>query len=286
MDECFALHPPGWVKDDWLPNVNSTNLFRDYIKNAPRIVPQGSPTYQGLYLMNYDGEHLAAKFARSSLNDTHQAMRTALQKWKALSEERGDSVRPVPGDKLSLSLGKPPERGGAKLEVCIRDYPRNDGKKIQGEWWYPQAYNFNWLDLTAADMRHFVTSSRQPVTIPSALFQKLTLKSLKDNARGQMSDWKPEELREGSLTTQLVRTDGSRRHFEFAGHADFGNSKATYKCKLLGRATFDTSSGEFTDFKLCSSGIRTGKGGANGRQHDTYPAPLGVCYQLHRSTAN
>ena len=270
------------MKDAWLPNVNSTILFRKYIKEAPQIVPKDSSTYQGLYLMNYDGEHLAAKFARTSLDATRESMQTALAKWKQLSRERGDAAQPVPTNPLQLTLGNKPERGRAKLEVCIRDYPRNDGKKIRGEWWYPQAYNLNWLDLTAEDMRHFITNSREPVAVPVAFFEKLTLKTLKDNARGQAADWKSEERLAGELTTRLIRSAGSNQHFELSGNADFKSDKATYKCELVGRATFDTSTREFTEFKLCSSGIRTGRGGANGRQFDLAPAPLGVAYQLHR----
>ena len=130
VDECFALHPPEWVKDEWLPNPGSTNLFRKYIKQAPQIVPDNSPTYQGLYLMNYDGKHLAARFARASSEETLEAMQSALAKWRQLSSQRGDAVAAVPATQLATSLGRPVESGGVKLQIFIRDYPRNDGKTV------------------------------------------------------------------------------------------------------------------------------------------------------------
>ena len=230
--------------------------------------------------MNHDGKHLEASFARVSLDKTKSLMRSAISKWKHLSTERGDDVKDVPTARLDNTLGKPAEPGGAKLRVTIRDLPRDDGKLQSGEWWYPQAINFNWVDLTREEMSEFLTTSRDGKSISPKTFEKLFLKTLKDNARGQMDDWKKQEFRDGQLISKLVRNEGDEYDFEIIGSAEFRSDKASYKGQLLGRATFDRAKHEFTSFELCGSGTRSGKGGASGRNFDPDGTPLGHLYRL------
>ena len=230
--------------------------------------------------MNHDGKHFEANFGRASLSKTKTLMESALRKWRRASRERGDKVQAVPRDKLDLTLGKDIEKGGAKLQVTIRDLPRNDGKEIGGERWYPRAVNFNWIDMTQAQMSEFITTSRRPREVSPATFETLFLKTLKDNARGQMKDWEKEDLKSGKLTTQLVRREGNFRHFAINGQASFQSSNASYDGQLLGRAIYNTRQKQFTSFELCASGRRSGRSGASGRHAEPDGTPLGHLYRM------
>ena len=280
IEETFFLYPPDWLKNP--PNPAATRLFKTYARNAPRgVLPQNSSTYQGLYAMLADGTYLSGKFARQSNVVARDALEQGLANFKKIAAERGYRPKPVPTDKLELYGGGPLRKGGIKLEVAYRDFPRGDQVR-PGDWYFKNPYNLGWYDLTPAEAKHFVTDSKQPESLPDAVFQKLACKVLKDAVRGQMRDWKPGDIKQGALFTQLVGQKGSVKTFALKGKVDFAHGDVTYAPKLYGTASYDTGRGEFTDFRLVAAGQRTGKAGANGRTNDLGPAPMGVGLKLYQ----
>jgi hypothetical protein len=64
---------------------------------------------------------------------------------------------------------------------------------------------------------------------------------------------------------------------------DLSEKGRSYKAQLLGRAVYDERTQAFVEFELVSVGQRSGKGGANGRENDLGPAPMGVAFKLYQS---
>ena len=263
------------------PDPAATKLFKTYARNAPGgVLPQNSSTYQGLYTMLADGTYLSGRFARQSNGVAREALTSGLANYKRIASQRGYKPEPVPTDKLELYGGDPLRRGGLKLEVAYRDFPRGDQKR-PGDWYFENPYNLGWHDLTPAEAKSFITTSRKPQALPDPVFQKFACKTLKDAVRGQMRDWKPNEIKQGALFTQLVGEKGSVKTFKLTGKVDFALGDLTFAPTLHGTASYDTGRGEFTDFRLVAAGQRTGKAGANGRATDLGPAPMGVGFKLY-----
>ena len=197
--------------------------------------------------MTADGAYLSGKFARQTNGVARDTLTRGLAKWKTVAADRGYDPKPVPTDSLALYGGEPLQKGGLKLEVAYRDFPRGEEER-PGDWRFNNPYNLGWYDLTPSEAKHFVTSSRDQQALPDSVFRKLACKALKDAVRGQMRDWKPNELKKGALYTQLVSTKGAVKTFRLSGEVDFALGDLTFKPKLHGTASYDSSKGEFTDF--------------------------------------
>ena len=168
-----------------------------------------------------------------------------------------------------------------KLEAAIRDLPRGEVMRPGRNEFERCSHNAKWIDLTAQQVAAFVTDSDTKRLIPRAAWQPL-MGALKDCARGQCGDWKPQHVRSGELFTQLIEREGDRVTLRITGNMHFDDGPRSYAPKLFGRAIFDEEGREFVSFQLVAAGQRTGRAGANGRQHDLGPAPLGVAFELHR----
>ena len=273
IEECFFLHPPDWLTNP--PRPASTRLFKTYVGNSPALWPPGSSTHHGIYCMGADGAHLSGHFGLANLATAQRTIEGAWTEWRG----SGAAMKPVPTNSLALYAGEEPKPGSLKLQVAYRDLPRGDVRRPDSAR-FQNPYNLGWLDLSAEEARHFITTSKQPVAIPDALFRKLATATLKDAVRGQMSAWKPPAFKEGSLTTQLVSTKDKRSTFRLSGSAKLAEGSRSYSPKLHGFAIFDHAEGAFERFELIAAGQRAGKGGANGRETDLGPAPMGVAFKL------
>ena len=72
------------------------------------------------------------------------------------------------------------------------------------------------------------------------------------------------------------------KYYELSGEAKMAAGERTFSPKLHGTASFNTASGEFTDFRLIAAGQRSGKGGANGRATDLGPAPMAIALTMYK----
>jgi len=280
IEETFFLYPPDWMKNP--PNPAATKLFQTYVAKSPEgTFPRQTSTYQGLYCMAVGGTYLSGKFARQSREVARQTLSSGLARWKELAGERGYQSRSVPTNKLALYGGEEIRNGGLKVEVAYRDLPRG---KVQrpGNAQFPNPYNLGWFDFKPGEAKTFVTNRREKTAIPDRVFRNLARTRLKDAVRGQMADWKDSDLKEGQLFTRLVSTEGGVQTYELSGSASLGEDGLWFRPEFTGMLSFDTSSGEFTGFKLVAAGQRAGKGGANGRETDLGPAPMAIALTLYR----
>lgn len=280
IEETFFLFPPDWLKDP--PNPASTRLFKAYVADAPdALIPAKTSTYQGLYCMTADGGYLSGKFARQSREQAEQVLTEALGKWREEVRRSGARPKPVPDNRLPMFGGAELRPGGLKLEVAYRDLPRGEVRR-PGNAQFPNPYNLGWLDLDPREAATLVTGSAERLEVPDAVFHKLALTSLKDAVRGQMQDWKREDLKSGSLWVRKVAAEGAEDAYEAGGEAVLRRGDLSFAPQFHGRFRVDRSTGEFTAFQLIAAGQRTGKGPANGRATDLGPAPLGIAFTLYR----
>lgn len=281
IEETFFLYPPDWLKDP--PNPASTRLFKTYAGNAPRGTwPARTTTHQGLYCMTADGDYLSGRFANPSREIARDTLASGMARWKEIASAANLTSRPVPTDKLDLYGGELLQKGGLKLEVAYRDFPRGEIER-PGNSRQPNPYNLGWFDFTAQEAAAFLGSKGEKTALPDSLFKEFARRTLKDAVRGQMSDWKAGEMSEGRLFTELTGQRGSEKMYRLTGSAKFSAGERSYAPLLYGELRYDTARGEFTDFRLVASGQRTGKGGANGREADPGPAPLGIAFRLYQS---
>ena len=274
-EECFFLYPPAWLKHP--PKPESTRIFKAYVANAPRMWAPNTTTHQGIYCMAPDGGYLSGTPGLSVNAPARKLIADAWTKWRA----KGISMKPVPTDPIPLYGGKDPELGSVKLQVAYRDLPRGDVRRPSSAK-FQNPYNLGWFDLTAKEAASLVTTSKEPVAIDRDLFVRLATHTLKDAVRGQCRNFKPEDFKAGSMTTQLVSDSGGKQTFRLQGNADLGDAQRTYKPSLRGFAIYDQASKSFTQLELVAVGQRTGKSGANGRETDLGPAPMGVSFRLFK----
>ena len=107
-------------------------------------------------------------------------------------------------------------------------------------------------------------------------------KALKDAVRGQCSDWKPVDLREGRLDTECVRREADRVTVRLTGVVRLEGSGRAYSAALHGRAVYDTRARRFVAFELVAAGQRSGRDQFNFRTDDPGPAPMGVAFTPHQ----
>lgn len=231
--------------------------------------------------MTADGEHLSGSFARTSNAQARELVTTAWKSFERLARHRGWTPKPIPSNRFELTLGKPTQRGGIKLEIASRDLPRGNDRRPGNADWERAAYNLNWIDFSPDEARAFLTDSRDRVRIPQATLTRFAQDTLKDNVRGQCG-WQKGSFRDGQLFTQLIQEAGTTRTMRLTGYAIISGEGRVVGAELHGQADFDTRSGEFTRFDLVAAGQRQGAAGANGRSQDPGPAPIGFAYSLYR----
>jgi len=276
IEETFFLYPPDWMKNP--PNPESTRLFKTYAANAPdNTWPAKTSTHQGLYCMMPDGDFLSGKFANPSNKIARGILTAGLDNWK----KNAANPKPVPTNRLDLYGGEPLQKGGIKLEVVYRDFPRGDVER-PGTARFPNPYNLGWFDFSPKNAQFFLAEPDSKKELPKALFSKFACETLKDSVRGQMNGWKPGEMKEGDLISEFVSENGTEKTYRLTGFAKFMSGDRSYEPTLHGVVKFDTQSGEFTEFQLIAAGQRTGRGPANGRETDLGPAPMGVGFELYK----
>ena len=280
IEETFFLYPPAWLNNP--PKPKSTALFKTYAAKAPSNTwPANTSTHQGLYCMTAEGDYLSGKFARQSNEVARTTLTGGLSQLHRVARERGYRPQPIPTDRLDLYGGDPLQKGGLKLEVTYRDFPRGHVQR-PGEARFPNPYNMGWHDFSPEDALHFLGKGSEKTPLPEALVANLARHTFKDAVRGQMADWKEQDIRLAELYTESLSKDGSLENYRLSGSIGMANERASYEAKLFGLFTYDHERGEFTNFRLIASGQRGGRGNANGRETDLGPAPMGIALELYR----
>jgi hypothetical protein len=280
IEETFFLNPPPSVGQ--VPDPAATRLFRTYVGKAPYdLFPLKTTTYQGLYCLTDDGGYLSGKFARQSREEAREVLETGLKNWRQEIAGVNGEVKEVPKNRLAMYGGAELRKGGLKLEVAYRDLPRGDTRR-PGNAQFPNPYNMGWFDLSPREASTLATGEEGWKAIPSDLFRRLALTTLKDAVRGQMQDWRKEDLQSGELRVALVGRSGDEERYEIKGEAMLKRGPLSFSPTFHGRFSFDRARGEFTAFQMVAFGQRTGRGPANGRATDLGPAPMGIALTLYR----
>jgi len=280
IEETFFLFPPPSVAR--VPDPVATRLFRSYVEKAPSdLFPQNTSTYQGLYCLTADGGYLSGKFARQSREEARKVLRGGLKSWRAGIAARKGEVKEVPKNRLAMYGGAELRQGGLKLEVAYRDLPRGEIRR-PGNAQFPNPYNMGWFDLGPREAAALATGEKAGEAIPPDLFRRLALTTLKDAVRGQMQDWRKEDLQSGELRVSLVGRSGDEERYEIDGEALLKRGSRSFAPAFHGHFSFDRAKGEFLAFEMVAAGQRTGRGPANGRATDLGPAPMGIALTLYR----
>ena len=231
--------------------------------------------------MGADGTYLSGEFARQSNKVARRTLTNGLGQWQKIAKDGDFEPKPVPTNRLAIYGGEELREGGLKLEVAYRDLPRG---KVQrpGNAQFPNPYNLGWFDLKPAEAKTIATNSSKKTAIPDRVFRKLANTRLKDAVRGQMSDWKEGDLKEGQLYSQLISRKGGIQTYQLSGSATMKSGGLWFEPQFHGTAVYDTSTGQFAEFRLIAAGQRAGKGAANGRATDLGPAPMAIAFTLYK----
>lgn len=279
------LGPPPWLKTNWLePNDRAgLELFKTCRRNAPPgVIPANGSTVQGVYCITAEGDFLSGYFAWAFRDRAKGIIEQGWDRFEQLARRRNWDPQPVPTNRLDNTLGRPVARGGMKLEVAVRDLPRESIQHPGRDVFQRSAHNLNWVDFTPAQTTAFVTESKEPQRVPVAAWQHMALQKLKDSVRGQCPDWKEPALHRADLFTQLVDRDRAQLTLRITGEVSLREGSRSFDCRIYGRAVYDSSIREFSQFLLVSVGQRSGRAQFNSRQDDMGPAPMGVALRLHR----
>jgi hypothetical protein len=141
------------------------------------------------------------------------------------------------------------------------------------------AWNQTWLDFTAEEVRGLLPSGGTKGSVPDALARRIYRKSLIDNVRGQTDEWRDNEIKRATLTTETVGSKNGqltvRLHGEFEAEDDTHSMKAT----LHGRAVFDTGANRFVLIELAAVGTRRG-GTQFNKRDDEAQTPIGFAFMI------
>ncbi len=264
-------------------------FFKRFGEQVPKPEWNHPGTKQGIYFMGPDAEYLEAKFASSHAADILARMKRALAKWETLRQEKSYSNSPVP----QVSTGPPISVIGNKpmiLQVNLRDLPRSEidrsGARFEdvgrmNEPWFEfgkWAWNQNWIGLD--DPRAFVTTSTTAVPVSPAIVRRIAMEVLVDNVRGQAPTWRPEHIKDATLTMRRFAVAGSKSTMEYMGAARMEAGAQSYACTIYGQGVWNESTEKFDSFDLVAIGERRGAWQYNSRENDRGPAPMGVALSV------
>lgn len=263
-----------------MPDPASTRLFETFLENCPEDVYTGNEdTRQGTYAMTPEGDFLGAHFARSSKPQTKAMLEGALERWEEHAKKNRLKPRPVPGRRTPWTWGED-DRGSQRVLVELRDLPRGDDRRPGANEIQREAWNRNWLELSARDLKALVPDGRSPERVSPELFDRIARTMLKDNVRGQLPDWKPGSLRSGELLCRRLGTNKGRYEVRFEGSFELDDDERRFAGEVFGEGEFDPRRGHFTALCLVAVGQRSGAGRYNSREDDPGPEPMGVVFSV------
>lgn len=290
-EEVHFIYPEGAGNLERLQGNPAHEFFKRYGEAMPKDDWNDPGTKQGIYMIGPDAEYLEGGHAISgNFEEVRRRLRTALERWKALSREKKYANERVPRvDNITV-----PDMVGQPLvfRVFLRDLPRGErdrsGRRftkadLRGIWpdFVQWAWNVNWIALD--DPQHLVTDREEPVAVESAAFRKLCREALVDNVRGQNPHWRDEHVKLAELTMRRLKTQKGRWLIEYRGRAEMDSGSQKYAPELYGLGVWDPKEKAFEKLELVSIGDREGAGVFNQRRQDPGPAPMGVALVLFRA---
>jgi len=283
-EEVDILFPRNEWLINHLKNDPAVRLFRDiYGKQAPRQNwdPNPSKTKQGVYAMMPDGTYLSGRFVGTRKDQVLALMTEALVKWENIVKERRLTTKPVPQDEALSGWKKQKQTElGLHIQVHFRDLPRKGTKTTGHRQTVGQHFNTTWIEFTKSEAQTLVPRSTSWQDVPDTVRNKLFTKGLKDIVYGQSPDWKPSDVRAGSLKVRRGKSTPSGTIIELTGAFDLKDGSRQYQGKLLGKLLWSEKDKKITRMEAIAIGPRTGGTTFNFRKGDEAPAPLGVSFYV------
>jgi hypothetical protein len=250
-------------------------------------------TRQGIYVCSPSGQ-LLCSVNTLDVDAVCQTLQAGLKAWDELP---ADARRLSPDFQVRHDPRWEDQlpRGGLILESTNRDlaHPPAPSAEPVNRWnldhvWFSPAEMRQWLptDLTVGSL--------QP--LPEKLLERLVRFHLVDNVRGQTLPFARPDLAGSEILVQVADRTGSTVHLRIRGSttaasgSDWDMSGSDWKpepdhprgiaTQVLGRATYDTTASQFTQFELIALGYRWGFSENNGRRHQAEPSPVGYYFTL------
>ncbi len=225
----------------------------------------------------------------------------ALARWEELPP--GERFLPEPETRKGnqvLRLEQLFPEDGLALRVVSRDVDR----EVLSEDWRGTSWNLDFAWFRKPEAQGFVPPALEPGQrhrVPGDLVRRLAQFHFVDNVRGQTPGYRPRDVEEAAVTSEVIEvTDGivslrfegrartrQRGNWPIAGYADMNRPSEQERgvdLRILGRAQWNPASGRFESFEWVCVGTRTGATQYNGRADDPGPAPIGFVLQLAGSS--
>ena len=246
---------------------------------------------QGLYVITPSGKLLAGCNDVLGPAAVAREMDKGLERWAKLTrEERLLPKAPDPARDRATAEKKDPQPpvDGLILRMVSRGLP-TDGMKTN-DLRHPSFPKLERVWYTQKETRSFVppdlrVGAKAPVR--TAAVQRLALLYLGVYSN-TMFYWQTEEVKEASLTAEIVAVKDDAVEIRFSGRArmEATGSKRSYDADLLGKATWRPKSQTFSAFELLAVGTHTV--GSWERTDDGNPrsGPMGVLFTLNGKNVN
>lgn len=237
------------------------DFWRKIISKSPR--PDPNNTTQGLYIATPTGDFLAYNNNRGP----ERIKKLLRQSLLAFDQKRLEPGKPLVVDKPdNRFLHHAPE--GVRI-VRVHAKVLGGYKPTDDPWKaiFQSAVSRDLLWITAAEEKELVKTN----AIPASLATRLAFYHLIDNTRGEPSFWKPEDLRQSTLTIDKRGTITGTIHLARP------DQSSGYEADLRGH--LESKDGKLTRFDLVAHGDYWGHG-----QYTGHPPegrfPLGISFRL------
>ena len=180
-------------------------------------------------------------------------------------------------------------KGGVAMRVHVRDLPR-EGLPAD---WRAKAWNIDCAWFRGAELRTLMPANVKKNAVqpwPQPLVDRVFRLHLTDFVRGQTVPYKPKNVHEATLQTEVTKVKKGSVEVRFTGRARLcsgpwtdrpdGGATRGADVTVLGKATWDRRRDGFTAFELVAVGLRWGETQFNFRQDDLDPAPIGWVFTL------
>jgi hypothetical protein len=285
-DEAYLLYPEHPEHLRRVADDPAHQLFRRFGEAMPSGAWNHRGTKQGIYMLGPDGEYLEGLAAASGdPADIAVRLRRALQRWDELRQKKRYRNAPVPANGQQLPCDLDPAR--MTLRVSLRDLA--GGEAVTPRWqkgafddrnwatWIAWAWNQNWFQ--PEDPRAFVTAEATPVDVAPAAFRRLCREVLVDNVRGQAPHWEDRQVEHAVLRMRRLAA-GKTWRIEYSGEARMNAGAPRLAVRLYGQGEWDPAQNRFVRFDLLALGTREGAHGANQREQQRGPSPIGIALRL------
>lgn len=279
-EEVDILFPRNKWLINHLKDDPAVRLFRDiYGRQAPRQHWDPNPvkTKQGVYAMMPDGTYLGGRFVGARPDRVLEMMREAHIRWKKLAKERKLNPKPVPQTEALADWKKQKQSElGLHVQLHYRDLPRNGTRHTKHGRKVGEHHNTTWLELSKEEAAALVPDNSDWKEIPNKVREKIFCKAFKDIVYGQSPDWKPADVRSGSIKVRRGKATRSGTVIELVGKFDLQDRTHRFSGDLLGKLLYSPQQKRISRMEAVATGTRSGGTTFNFRNGDESPAPLGV----------